>query len=663
MRFLSRVLALGVMLFAVPAVSFSATPPWSLTSPDGRIKVEVKAAGNISYSITFDDKEILSPSFASMTLAGGEVLGAGAVKSVRRGHVEEKDVPATAYRNASVDNVYNWLVLGFKDCSVEFRAFDNAVAYRFRSAPGKGGREVVREEAEINFPGDWTSWVPYVNTTRTDSFETQFGSSFENYYEHPALSAWNPKRLAFMPVVVDAEDGVKVLLTESDLRDYPGMFLSGGNGSTLRGIHAPYPKTVENVGLRGLVREREDFIAKGSPGRTYPWRIIGVFEDEVAAADCDLVWQLASPADRNVDWSWVKPGKVAWDWWCDKNIFGVDFPSGMNTGTYKYFIDFASRFGIEYVILDGGWTDSSKYDLFAVVPQIDLEELVRYGEKKGVGLILWGCYTSVAKDLERAFEHYSGMGIKGFKVDFLDRDDQLMTGFMEEVARTAAKYHLLIDFHGVSKPAGLERTYPNIINYEGVAGLEQMKWGADQYDQVTYDVTIPFVRMAAGRMDYTQGAMINCTKGNASSNNSTPMSQGTRCHQLAEYVVFDSPLAMLCDSPSRYLAEPGYTSFLSGIPTVWDETAPLAGKIGEYVAIARRKGSDWYVGVLNGWEAREVELDLGFIQGGGMTVFQDGINAAKAAQDYKTVSTTLPSDGKITVRMAPGGGWVAKITI
>ena len=656
-----RALISGAMLLAIPFVSLSARKPWVLRSPDGRTEVEVSVSGHVSYSITFDGREILAPSSASMSLDGGEVFGMGTVRSVRTGHVEEKGVPTIAYKNASLDNVYNWLVLGFKDCSVEFRAFDNAVAYRFLSNPGKGEREVVREEVEINFPEDWTTWVPYVNTTRTGSFETQYINSFENYYEHPRLSGWDPARLAFLPVVVDAADGVKVLLTESDLRDYPGMFLTGGSGPSLKGVHAPFPKTVENVGLRGLVREREDFIAKGSSGRAYPWRIIGVFEDEVALLDCDLVWQLASPVERSVDWSWVKPGKVAWDWWCDKNIFGVDFQSGMNTDTYKYFIDFASAFGIEYVILDGGWTDSSKYDLFAVVPQIDLEELVRYGEQKGVGLILWGCYTSVAKDLERAFEHYSRMGIKGFKVDFLDRDDQLMTGFMEEVARTAARYHLLIDFHGVSKPAGLERTYPNIINYEGVAGLEQMKWGAGRYDQVTYDVTIPFVRMAAGRMDYTQGAMINCTKGNAYSNNSTPMSQGTRCHQLAEYVVFDSPLAMLCDSPSRYLAEPEYTSFLSGIPTVWDETAPLAGKIGEYVAIARRKGSDWYVGVLNGWEAREVELDLGFIQGGRMTVFQDGANAAKAAQDYKTISATLPSDGKITVKTAPGGGWVAKI--
>ena len=312
--------------------------------------------------------------------------------------------------------------------------------------------------------------------------------------------------------------------------------------------------------------------------------------------------------------------------------------------------------------MDAGWYDGKKNDPMEVIPQVDMEELARYGEERNVGLILWAGYTAMANDYEKVFEHYSKMGIKGFKVDFFDRDDQMMVEFLENIAKSAAKYHLLIDFHGVFKPSGLERTYPNVINYEGVYGLEQMKWGANEYDQVLYDVTVPFIRMAAGRMDYTQGAMINRTKGNSYSDNSNPVSQGTRCRQIAEYVVFESPLVMLCDSPSRYYKEPECTEFIAGIPTTWDETVPLKGKVGEYIAIARRKGGDWFVGALTNWDERELELDLSFTGGGKMTVFQDGVNATKMAEDYKKVETTLPAGGKITVKMAPGGGWAAKIS-
>ena len=646
-------------LLLVFAAAFGAlATPVTFTSPDGRLKATIESGAHLTWSLERDGEVLVEPSEIGVTLQDGTVWGPGTRFRAAKKRSVSEEFGARLFKRNVVKDCYNEITLPAKGFSVVFRLYNDGFAYRF--VPEKPVT-VKGESACFSFPRDWNAYIPYVSQ-HTETLESQFMSSFESRYTVSPVSAWDPKRLAFAPVTI-AAGGVKLCIAEADLRNYPGLFLYNGNGSrTLKGVFAPVPSREVQGGhnnLQSIVTATEPYIAKDT--QTLPWRTVIVAAEDRELAQSDMVYRLAKPAEP-VDWSWVRPGKVAWDWWNNWNIYGVDFESGINNDTYKYYIDFASAKGIEFVILDEGWAVNGQADLMQVVPEIDVRMLADYARSKGVGLILWAGYKAVDKDIEGVFKHYSKMGIKGFKVDFMDRDDQLVMQFYENVAKTAAKYHLLIDFHGAFKPSGLERTYPNIINYEGVAGLEQMKWGAKACDQVTYDVTIPFVRMAAGRMDYTQGAMINCTKGNASSNNSTPMSQGTRCHQLAEYVVFDSPLAMLCDSPSRYLAEPGYTSFLSGIPTVWDETAPLAGKIGEYVAIARRKGSDWYVGVLNGWEAREVELDLGFIQGGGMTVFQDGVNAALAAQDYKTVSTTLPSDGKITVRMAPGGGWVAKIT-
>ena len=661
---LKTILCAAVLALCMPLISLGAQKSWTLASPDGRVKAEITASGKVTYSVTFDGKTILAPSEIAMNLDNGLVYGEGKVKGVKTGKVAEK-IPAVAYKKAVVDNEYNWLTLAFKDYSIEFRAFDNAVTYRFVSTARKGDFNVKDEDAEFNFPEDWTVWVPYVRDHK-DNMEKQFSNSFENIYKHVRISEWEKTRLAFLPLVVDAFDGVKVMITESDLRDYPGLYLNGQGGKVLKGINAPYPKDIELGGhnmLQGIVKSRENYIAKATAGRSFPWRIVGIFEDEKDLVNSDLTWLLGEAADKGADWSWIKPGKVAWDWWNDWNVYGVDFEAGINNETYKYYIDFAQKHGIEYVILDEGWAVNKKTDLFQIVPEIDLEELVSYADSKNVGLILWAGYKAVDKDIEGVFKHYSKMGIKGFKVDFMDRDDQMVMQFYENVARTAAKYHMLVDFHGAFKPSGLERTYPNIINYEGVYGLEQMKWGARDYDQVAYDVTVPFIRMAAGRMDYTQGAMINCTNGMAYPNNSSPMSQGTRCHQLAEYAIFEAPLTMLCDSPTHYMAEAECTDFIAAFPTAWDETVPVCGKIGEYVAIARRKGNDWYVGALTNWDARDLVLDLGFIGSGRMTVFQDGVNAHRAAQDYKKTSINLPVDGKVHIHMAPGGGWVAKITL
>ena len=381
--------------------------------------------------------------------------------------------------------------------------------------------------------------------------------------------------------------------------------------------------------------------------------------------DSDLVYALSRPATG--DFSWVKPGKVAWDWWNAWNLYGVDFRAGINTQTYKYYIDFAAANGIEYVILDEGWAVNLQADLFQVVPEIDLPQIVDYANAKGVGIILWAGYWAMNRDVEGICKHFSEMGVKGFKIDFMNRDDQQMVDFYRETAEIAARYHLLVDYHGAFKPSGLQRPYPNVINHEGVAGLEQMKWAQASVDQVTYDVQIPFIRMFAGPLDYTQGAMRNATRGNYRPVNSEPMSQGTRCRQLAEYILFEAPLTMLCDSPSNYLAEPECLKWMAAVPTVWDETVALDGQVGDFAAIARRSGSDWYVGAMTDWSAREMELDLArFLPAGRyqVEIFCDGPNADRAARDYRHVTEelTVVPGRTITVMMASGGGWTAKFT-
>ncbi len=652
--------------FSTPSLANDGTV--QVTSPDGRLTATVVPGSDIRYMVSRDGRQLIAPSVISMKLSDGIVFGQNdRLRKVTRTSVDET-LPAVIYKKAEVRDNYNQITLTFKEFSLIFRAYDEGVAYRFVARLDKKREyEVISEQAEFNFEQDWTAFIPYVRDSSV-SLEEQFCTSFENTYSVGKLSGWRADRLAFLPLAVAADAGVKVLVTEADLTNYPGMYLQGAQGSrNLKGVFAPYPKTIVQGGhnmLQGIVREREDFIAKTAGNGVFPWRVIMVSENDAQLTVSDMVWKLAPAQDRDADFSWVKPGKVAWDWWNGWNIYGVDFKAGINNETYKYYIDFASEHGIEYVILDEGWAVNLQADLLQVIPEINLQELVDYGKERNVGIILWAGYWAFNRDIEGLCRHFSEMGVKGFKVDFMDRDDQVMVNFHARAAEIAAKYKLMIDFHGTYKPAGLSRRWPNVINYEGVYGLEQMKWGGKDLTQVTYDVTIPFIRMAAGAMDYTQGAMRNATKGNFRPVGDEGMSQGTRCHQLAEYVVFDSPLNMLCDSPSNYIREAECTAFIAACPTVWDDSRAVNGEIGKYVTLARRSGDTWYVGALTDWDARDLTLDLGFLGEGDWTldIFQDGVNADRAARDYKHTSAAVPADRQLTVHLAPGGGWVAKIT-
>ena len=633
---------------------------YTVASPDGKVKVSVNTAEGVTYAMTFNGQQVIAPSAVTMTINNGKTIQVGSKVSGAKSSSHKGTINATFYKKNTVEDNYNQLLLTLNNqFSLVFRAYDEGMAYRF-VANQKKDFTVVTEQVAFNFAKDWQTYIPYVTTNGT--VEQQFNNSFENTYTHTALSQVKPEKLSFLPFMVEADDNVKVVITEADLENYPGLYVQNNKGQNLKGVFAPYPKKVEQGGhnrLQLLVKSYEDYVAKAKAHQAFPWRIISVSKEDKDILNNDMVYRLAAPS-RIGEASWIKPGKVAWDWWNDWGVYNVPFKAGVNTETYKYYIDFASKHGIEYVILDEGWAVNLQADLFQIVPEINMKEIVDYAKTKNVGIILWAGYYAFDRDMEHVCKHYSEMGVKGFKVDFMNRDDQQLVDFIYRSAATAAKYHLMLDFHGMYKPTGLNRTYPNVINFEGVSGLEQNKWSnIEQYDQVSYDVLLPFGRLVAGPMDYTQGAMLNGTKASYRVSNTEPMSQGTRAHQIAQYAVFLSPLNMLCDSPTHYDANAACTDCIAKFPVVWDETMPLDSKMGEYVAVARRSGTKWYVGVINNWTERDLNLDMSALKIGGrsVSIVRDGPNAAKIADDHLHETVTLPANGQMKIHLAPGGGF------
>ena len=654
----------SILLFFIMTVCMAMAKSYLVTSPNGRLKAQVEVGKTLSYQLTLDDQLLVSPSTLSLkTEAGHWGVNSRLAQAKKSSH--QGSFQAFAYKKAVVTDNYNQLLLRFKDgFSVVFRMYDEGMAYRFISNTQKE-LKIEDEEVSLHFAKDWDAFIPYVRDS--GNREDQLQNSFENTYKHTKLSKLRTDRILFSPFVVEADNGVKVAVAESDVENYPGLFFLGdGQSPSLTGVSAPYPKKQVQGGyhkLQLIAKGREPYLTKSYKGQAFPWRIFCVATEDAQLLDNDMVYRLAAP-NRIGDTSWIKPGKVAWEWWNNWGVYNVDFKTGINTETYKYYIDFASRNGIEYVILDEGWAVNLKADLFQIIPEIDLKGIIDYANSKNVGIILWAGYYAFERDMERVCKHFSEMGAKGFKIDFINRDDAASVDFHYRAAAMAAKYKMMVDFHGTYKPTGLNRTYPNVVNFEGVYGLEQNMWAtAAKHDQPLYDVTVPFTRMLAGPMDYTQGAMLNGTKKTYHPSDVAPMSQGTRVHQLAEYVIFLSPLNMLCDSPMNYEANPECTEFIAKIPTVWDETIPLKSVIGEYVAVARRHGSTWYVGAITNWTPRYLTLDLAPLKVGGRTAtaFVDGVNADKFAQDYKKKTLQIPENGQLPIHLAPGGGFAMVI--
>jgi len=642
----------------------------SVKSPDGRIEAVIGTGSDLTYTLMVDGSIVAGPSGIAMTLTDGSIYGGSAkLRKTLRRSVDQTLVPEF-YHRAEVRDHFNEMTLRFGSFDLVVRAYDDGAAYRFFSC-SKEPFKVASEQADVALPHDCRMWVNYVRGAK-DSFQKQYYTSQENLYDHISCAQWDPARLAISPLAIEADGGVMLTLGEADILDYPGMYYNIPDGSPL--LQAHFPPVPDSCSLQGtgvtmnIIRRVEtvrDYIAECKPYEIFPWRTITVDRSEAGMLDSDMVWRLSTPADKR-DWSWVKPGKAAWDWWVASSLKGVDFKSGFNTATYKHFIDFAAESGLEYLVMDGGWAVRSAADLMQVVPDTDMAEVLRYASEKGVGIILWAGYWPFHRDMEKVCRHYSEMGVKGFKVDFHNRDDQEMTRYYRDAAEMAAKYHLMLDFHGCSKPTGLQRTWPNVLSFEGVFGLEMAKFeGAEKNDLLTNELVIPFLRMQAGPMDYTSGAMRNASRKNFRAVMSEPMSQGTRVRQLAHFVMFETPFQMLVDSPYAYRAEKECLDFIVGVPVIWDETVALDGRIGEYAAIARRHGSTWYVAAMGGWDPSDRTLDLSFLPKGNfkMEVMRDGANADNIATDYRHETLTVPQDRKLGIQLASGGGFVAKIVI
>ena len=654
-----KILQPVLILFISSLVHAQKSKSFNITSPDGNIQLKVGAGSKLQWSVTHQSQAIIAPSSISLKLQSGEVLGDNAQITSSKNEKVNNKIAALNYKKDTVEDDYTQLTLNCKgDYGVIFRAYNDGVAYRFFTKK-KDSIIIQSEEADFNFTDDEYAYIPYSNQPHNhDKYEC----SFENTYQHIKLSQFVKDTVAFAPVLVELANNKKAVITEADLEDYPGMFLTNGKILTgLSGDFAPYVLEDKQGGhnnLQAYVTKRADYIARTNGTRSFPWRVVVISTSDKDLLNNDMVYRLASPS-RVEDVSWIKPGKVAWDWWSDWNISHVDFKAGINTQTYKYYIDFAAANHIEYILLDEGWANS--LDIMQIVPEVNLQEIIDYGKQKNVGVWLWGGWLPLDKKIDEALGKYSKMGVKGFKIDFMDRDDQKMVQFYYRMAKKAAEYYLMIDYHGAYKPTGLQRTFPNILNIEAVHGMEQLKWSNPDMPQ--FDVSIPFIRMIAGPMDYTPGAMRNGTKETFRPINAMPMSQGTRCHQLAMYVMYEAPFEMLSDNPTTYMREQECLNFMSNVPTTFDETVELDGKVSEYAAIARRKGDSWYVGAMSNWNARDITIDLSFLKDGNYEaeIFQDGINADRDATDYKKEVKQVSSKDKLTVHLSNGGGWVAKI--
>jgi alpha-glucosidase len=632
---------------------------YEIKSPDGNIKLNIEAGAKLHWSVQSDGQQIIAPSPISLQLTGGEVLGENVRVLSTKTDVIDNVITAVNYKKSTVYDQCNQFTLNLKgDYGLIFRVYNEGVAYRFFTKR-KGELFVKNEEANFNFTADQKVLVPYMWDYRDGKI---FNSSFEALYKEIDISKFATDSLAFLPVMADVGNNKKVVILEADLEEYPGMYLNiNQTHKGFMGVFAPYPLEAKLGGYGGInfiPTKRADYIARVNGARNFPWRMVVISSQDKELLNIDMVQKLASPS-RLTDISWVEPGQVAWDWWNDRNISHVDFKAGMNTPTYKYYIDFAAANRIRYIIIDAGW--SAMLDLTKTNQDIDLKTILDYGKQKGVGVILWASWYAVTQQMDKVFPLYASMGVKGFKIDFIDRDDQLAVASLYAIAKKASDYHLMVDYHGVYKPTGLQKTYPNVIGFEGVKGLENYKWAVE--DQPRYAVTIPYLRMMAGPMDYTPGAMRNSNKENFRPINSNPMSQGTRCQQMAMYVVFEAPLQMLSDNPTIYMKEQECTDFITSVPTSFDATVALDGKVGEYVALARRKGDTWFAGAMTNWTSRDLKIDFSFLGNGDYQaiVFKDGINADRDATDYKKEVIKITKDSKTDIHLAPGGGWAARI--
>lgn len=627
---------------------------YDLISPNGEIKVSVRLEDKIYYDISCNDEVLLKDNAMRLMMTDRTLGEMPKLSKKKQNSVKETLTPVVPLKFSKVDNEYNQLLLSFKgNYSVEFRAFNDGVAYRFITKGKKQTTEVLDEEFTLGFPADYL-----LHMQQPGGFKT----SCEEVYDHVESASWKPSdRMAILPALIDTRKQYKILISESDLTDYPTMFLKGTGNN---GVSAVFPKVPLEFGDDGdrsvKITKEANYIARTEAVREFPWRYFVIVKEDGKLLENTMTYKLADKSELE-DVSWIKPGQVSWEWWNGAMPYGpdVNFKAGCNLETYKYFIDFASKYGISYIIMDEGWAKSTR-DPYTPNPDVDLHELIRYGKEKNVGIVLWLTWLTVEKNFD-LFKTFNEWGVKGVKIDFMDRGDQWMVDFYERVAREAAKNHLFVDFHGSFKPAGLEYKYPNVLSYEGVRGMEQM--GGCYPDNSIYQ---PFIRNAVGPMDYTPGAMISMQPNVYRSERPNSASIGTRAYQMALFVIFESGLQMLADNPTLYYRNAECTEFITQVPVTWDETRVLDAKVGEYVIVAKRKGDKWFIGgMTNGKEnERTFTVSLDFLNDSKnyrMTSFVDGINADRQAMDYRKETSNVKKGQSLTIKMVRNGGFAAVI--
>jgi alpha-glucosidase len=637
------------LLFSAASIAQSS---YDLRSPDNRIEIRIRTAKQIRYDVVVNGQSVLGECPLSLDIDHKKLGLDPKVLAAKKRSVNQILQPVVHQKSATIRENYNELRLEMEGgYAVVFRAYNEGTAYRFETSLPQPQVKVYGEEAHFNFPAS--------NTLVYYPQEDSFYSHNERKYIPQRTTEILPDFLATLPAVAEAAEGVKLAIAESDLEDYPGMWLRGTGGPGLVAAFPPYPlKELQTSDRDVRVTESADYIAVTSGTRTYPWRLVGITEHDGELLTNPLVWLLQKPSQIE-DTSWIKPGMSTWDWWGGWNLYGVDFKAGVNTATYKYYVDFAAKYGIPYILLDEGWYKLG--NAVEAVPDLNMEELAAYAKQKNVGILLWLAWKSLDDQLIPALDLYAKWGVKGIKVDFMQRSDQLMVDYFYKVARETAKRKMLLDFHGDQKPATMTRTWPNLIGTEGVRGMEWSKWSWES--EPKHNMTLPFTRMFLGPIDFTPGAMRNATRATFAPIMTQPMAMGTRCNQLAMYVVFDSPLGMMSDVPSNYLREPDALDFLSTVPTTWDETKALDAKMAEYALVARRNGKDWYLGAMTDWTPRDLEVDFSFLPEGtfSLDAYSDGINADHNASDYKREKIQVTKATKLKIHLAPGGGWVAKL--
>ena len=642
---------LSILIFFTVLTSYAAKD-FEISSPDGKIHVSVLINNGIKIDVTQNGKFLFSASNIEMHLMDGRVLGIGNVKRSDIKSYNQIIKPVLKEKVEKIIDSYKELKIDFNESyTLLVRVYNNGISYRFITN-FKKDIIIVSEKMEVQFQGQNDF---YFQESKS------FNSSYETPYQHKKINDISIKNYIGFPFLAANTSGSRILLTESDLEDYPGMWIKKTESNTFVSTHAGYPLEIikiKNAYRDGQVKKHANYIAKTKGSRSFPWRLFAIAENDGELLTNTLVYQLAKPLQLK-DVSWIKSGVVAFDWWGKLNIYGVDFKAGVNTETAKYFIDFAKKYGFEYFLFDDGWTDQG--DLSKINPELDMPEIIAYARSKNIKIMLWAIWSAFEKDWDGNFDRFEEWGIAGIKFDFMNRDDQKMIQFFHKAAKEAAKRKMVLNFHGAYKPTGLRRAYPNVITREALIEFEYNGW-TDHANPEHHNI-LPYLRMVTGPMDYIPFTTRNAQKKEFGKIGDKPMGQGTRAHSMALSIILESPMRMLPDSPSNYYTELTCTDFYAKIPVEWDEIKVLESKIGDYTILARRNGNDWYVGAITDWDTRDFELSFDFLDIGNyqMEYIEDGANADTTAKDYRIQSQSVTNESIIKIHLAKGGGWLARI--